>query len=59
MFKSVNGLSSFAQTEARTTSSCLLNQHSSTPQGSTSVNLLKMTVMALNICAVCAICTFS
>ena len=29
--------------------SCLLNQHSSTPQGSTSVNLLKMTVMALNI----------
>ena len=59
MFKSVTGLSTFAQTEARTTSSCLLNQHSSTPQGSTSVNLHKMTVMALNICVVCALCTFS
>ena len=59
MFKSVTDLSSFAQTEARTTTSCLLNQHSSTPQGSTNVILLKMTVMALNICAVCTLCTFS
>ena len=59
MFNNVTGLSSFAQTEARTTSSCLLNQHSSTRQGSTSVILLKMTVMALNILAVCTLCTFT
>ena len=59
MFKSVTGLSSFAQTETRTTSSCLLNQHSSTPQGSTSTISLKMTVMALNIFAACTLCTFS
>ena len=59
MFNNVTGLSSFAQTEARTTSSCLLNQHSSTRQGSTSVILLKMTVMALNIRAVCTLCTFT
>ena len=55
MFNNVTGLSYFAQTEARTTSSCLLNQHSSTRQGSTSVILLKMTVMALDICAVCTL----
>ena len=62
MFNNVTGFSSFAQTEcwleARTTSSSLLNQHSSTRQGSTSVILLKMTVMALNIRAVCILCTF-
>ena len=51
MFKSVTRLSSFAQTEARTKSSFLLNQHSLIPQGSTNVILLKITVMALNICA--------
>ena len=60
MFKNVTGLSYFAQTEAQTTSSCLLlNQHSSTRQGSTSVILLKMTVMALDIRAVCTLCTFT
>ena len=59
MFNNVTGLSSFAQTEARTMSSCLLNQHSSTRQGSTGVILLKMTVMALNIRAVCTLSTFS
>ena len=52
MFNNVTGLSSFAQTEAQTTSSCLLNQQSSTRQGSASVILIKMTVMALNIRAV-------
>ena len=59
MFNNVTGLSSFAQAEARTTSSCLLNQHSSTRQGSTSVVLLKMSVMALNIRAVCTLCTLT
>ena len=59
MFNNVTGLSSFAQTEARTTFSCLLNQHSSTQQGSTSVILLKIAVMALNIRAVCTLCTFT
>ena len=59
MFNNVTGLSYFAQTEAQTTSSCLLNQHSSIRQGSTSVILLKMTVMALDVRAVCTLCTFT
>ena len=59
MFNNVTGSLSFAQTEARTTPSCLLNQHSSTRQGSASVILLKMTVMALNIRAVCTLSTFT